>query len=158
VRHQTSFVRSSARAGFTFIEILIVIVVMGLVYSIVSKPLARSFGASARRAATREVTAYLFRARAIAVQQSRRANLVRSGNTLKIMVDSSGTPRQVGTTINVSLGYSATLTATPTDTISFDPRGFALVGVQVPKLIITRGTQADTLCVSGLGRIATRSC
>ena len=146
------------RRGFTFIEMLTVLIVMGLMLAFMIRPLTRNFGANARRAATREVTAYLYRARAIAVQQSRMALLVRSGNTLRIYIDSSGTRVPMTTAIDVNLGYGTTLTATPKDTIFFDPRGFAVVGVSVPKLILTRDARADTLCVTGVGRIGTRSC
>ena len=104
------------------------------------------------------MTAYLFRARTIAIQQSRTAWLVRSGNVLKILVDSSGTPVQLRTSIDMAQRYGATLTASPKDTIQFDPRGFVANVTQTPKLIVKIGAVADTLCVTGLGRITTRSC
>jgi prepilin-type N-terminal cleavage/methylation domain-containing protein len=146
------------RAGFTFIEILIVMIVAGLVYAIAIKPVRGAFLGASRRAASREVTAYLFRARMIGIQQSRRAWLVRGGNTLKIVVDSAGTKVQVGTTIDMNARYSATLSATPTDSIQFDPRGFVVLPPSTPKLIVTLSTRADTLCVTGLGRITVSGC
>jgi hypothetical protein len=100
----------------------------------------------------------MFRARTIAIQQSRSSWLVRGGNVLKILVDSSGTKVQLGTAIDMLQRYSATLTATPKDTVQFDPRGFAVNITLTPKFILTRSGQADTLCVTGLGRITTRSC
>ena len=114
--------------------------------------------AASRRAATREVTSYLFRARAIGVQQSRRAWVVRNGNTLKVIVDSAGTKVQIGTIIDMNARYGATLSATPKDSIEFDPRGFVVVPASTPKIIITRSPAADTLCVTGLGRITVRGC
>lgn len=147
------------RAGFTFIEMLIVFVVMGIMLSIMVKSVRGTWVASSRRAASRVVSSYLFRTRAIAVQQSRTAWLVRSGNLVKILVDSAGTPVKLGTTIDLSAGYGATLSASPTDTIQFDPRGFVVTNVAgTPKLVVQIGTAADTLCVTGLGRITTRSC
>ena len=147
-----------SRRGFTFIEMMIVMIMAGLVYAIAVKPVRGAFVAASRRAATREVISYLFRARTIGIQQSRRAWLVRSGNSLKIIVDSSGTKVQVGTTIDMNLRYSATLTATPKDSIEFDPRGFVVLPASTPKLIVALATGVDTLCVSGLGRIAVRGC
>lgn len=146
------------RSGFTFIEMMIVMVIAGLVYAIAARPIRGSFVAASRRAASREVTSYLFRARAIGVQQSRRAWVVRNGNTLKIIVDSSGTKVQIGTVIDMYDRYGATLTATPKDSIEFDPRGFVVLPASTPKLIITRSPAADTLCVTGLGRITVRGC
>ncbi len=150
--------RRSQAAGFTFIEMMIVFVVLGIMLSIMVKSVRGTWVASSRRSGSREVTAYLFRARAIAIQQSRTAWLVRSGNVLKIMVDSSGTPVRLGTSIDLSQRYGATLSASPKDTIQFDTRGFVANVTQTPKLIVKIGAVADTLCVTGLGRITTRSC
>ncbi len=153
-----SIARRSQAAGFTFIEMMIVFVVLGIMLSIMVKSVRGTWVASSRRSGSREVTAYLFRTRAIAIQQSRTAWLVRSGNVLKIMVDSSGTPVRLGTSIDLSQRYGATLSASPKDTIQFDPRGFVANVTQTPKLIVKIGAAADTLCVTGLGRITTRSC
>ena len=150
--------RRSQAAGFTFIEMLLVFVIMGIMLSITVKSVRGTWVASSRRSGSREVTAYLFRARTIAIQQSRTAWLVRSGNVLKILVDSSGTPVQLRTSIDMAQRYGATLTASPKDTIQFDPRGFVANVTQTPKLIVKIGAVADTLCVTGLGRITTRSC
>ena len=150
--------RRSQAAGFTFIEMMIVFVVLGIMLSIMVKSVRGTWVASSRRSGSREVTAYLFRARAIAIQQSRTAWLVRSGNVLKILVDSSGTPVQLGTTIDFQKKYGATLGASPKDTVQFDPRGFAPSAAQAPKFIVSLGGRTDTVCVTGLGRITTRSC
>jgi prepilin-type N-terminal cleavage/methylation domain-containing protein len=146
------------RSGFTFIEMMIVLIMMGLIYAIAVKPVKGAFVQASRRAATREVTSYLFRARTIGVQQSRRSWLIRSGNVLKVMVDSSGTLVQVGTTIDMNARYGATITALPKDSIQFDPRGFVVIPGSTPKLIVTMSPLADTLCVTGLGRITVKGC
>jgi len=153
-----SISRRCQAAGFTFIEMLLVFVIMGIMLSITVKSVRGTWVASSRRSASREVTAYLFRARTIAIQQSRTAWLVRSGNVLKILVDSSGTPVQLRTQIDMSQRYGATLGASPKDTIQFDPRGFVANVAQTPKLTVQIGAATDTLCVTGLGRITTRSC
>jgi Tfp pilus assembly protein FimT len=140
------------------IEMIMVFVVMGVMLSILTKSVRGTWLASSRRSASREVTSYLFRARTIAIQQSRTSWLVRNGNVLKILVDSSGTPVQLGTQIDMSLRYGATLTESPKDTVQFDPRGFITNATQTPKLVVSIGAAADTLCVTGLGRITTRSC
>jgi prepilin-type N-terminal cleavage/methylation domain-containing protein len=146
------------RTGFSLIEMMIVVVIAGLVYAIAARPVRAAFGTASRRSATREVTSYLFRARAIGVQQSRRAWVVRSGNTLKIIVDSAGTKVQIGTIIDMNARYGATLSATPKDSIEFDPRGFVVLPASTPKIIVARPPTVDTLCVTGLGRITVRGC
>src|SRR5436189_3116894 len=148
--------RRSQAAGFTFIEMMIVFVVLGIMLSIMVKSVRGTWVASSRRSGSREVTAYLFRARTIAIQQSRTAWLVRSGNVLKILVDSSGTPVQLRTQIDMSARYGATLGGK--DTIQFDQRGFAAYVTPAPKLTVQIGAATDTLCITGLGRITTRSC
>ncbi len=147
-----------AQAGLTFVELIIVFVVLGLLLSITVRAVRGSWVASSRRSASRDVTAYLYRTRGIAIQQSRAAWLVRSGNILKIMVDSSGTPVQLGSQIDFSQRYGATLGASPKDTVVFDPRGFAPSAAQAPKIIVALGGRTDTVCVTGLGKITTRSC
>ena len=155
----SSISRRSRTAGFTFIEMLLVFVIIGIMLSITVKSVRGTWVASSRRSASREVTSYLFRARAIAIQQSRTAWLVRSGNVLKIMVDSSGTPVRLGTQIDMSARYGATLGApSGKDTVQFDPRGFAVYVAPAPKFTVQIGAATDTLCITGLGRITTRSC
>ncbi len=123
--HGPSTPRRYRIAGFTFIEMMIVFTVAGILLSIMV------------RAA---------------------ASVVRSANVLKIMVDSSGTPVQLGTQLDFSQRYGATLGASPRDTIQFDPRGFVVNVTQTPKLIVAFGGRTDTVCVTGLGKITARSC
>ena len=145
-------------AGFTFVEMLIVFVVLGVMSTMMVSSIRGLWLGSARRSATREITSYLFRGRAIAIQQSRAAWVVRTSDTLKIMVDSSGTPVVLGTKINFFQRYGAHLGALPKDTVAFDPRGFATNATLAPKFIISLGGRTDTVCVTGLGKITTRSC
>lgn len=150
--------RRRRAAGFTAIELITVLVVVGVLVTIALHAIQGSFLGSARRSATRTAAAYLVRARMIAVQQSRRSWLVRSGNVLKVLVDSSGTPVQLGSVIDFSQKYGAALSASPTDTMAFDPRGFLANITLNPKLMITLNGATDTICVAGLGKITTRSC
>ena len=145
-------------AGFTMLELLIVFVVLGIMLSFMVRAVRGSWVAASRRSGSRDVVAYLFRGRAIAIQQSRTAWLVRSGDVLKIMVDSSGTPVQLGSQIDFFQRYGAQLTATPKDTIQFDPRGFAVGVTTVPKFMLALGGSTDTVCVTTLGKVTTRSC
>jgi len=155
-----SILRRHQVVGFTLIEMIIVLVVMGIMLSVMVRAVRGSWVASSRRSASRDVTAYLYRARGIAIQQSRAAWLVRSGNILKIMVDSSGTPVQLGSQIDFLQLYGATLgfSPAPRDDVQFDPRGFAVGVTTAPKFIVAFGGRTDTVCVTGLGKITTRSC
>lgn len=150
--------RRDKTAGFTMLELIIVFVTLGVLLSMMVRAVSGTWKASSRRSATRDATVKLVLARTVAIQQSRRSWLIRSGNVLKVLVDSSGTPVQLGTTIDFSKKYGATLGASPKDTVPFDPRGFAVNLTQTPKLIVTLNGAADTICVTGLGKITTRSC
>jgi prepilin-type N-terminal cleavage/methylation domain-containing protein len=152
--------QARTRAGFTIMEMMVVVLVIGIMTGIMVKPIAGAFGQASRRSATRELASYLFRARSVAVQQSRASELIRIGNVFKIRVDSSGTKVNLGQTRDLGQLYGVTVTATvgvPPDTIRFDTRGFAVNPTTMPKFIITRAG-ADTLCVTGLGRVSSRGC
>jgi len=156
-----SILRRNQVAGFTLIEMIIVFVVMGIMLSVMVRAVRGSWVANSRRSASRDVTSYLFRGRSIAIQQSRAAWVVKSGTTiLKIMVDSSGTPVQLGSQIDFSKRYGATLgfSPTPKDDVKFDVRGFAVGVTTAPKFIVALGGRTDTVCVTTLGKITTRSC
>jgi type II secretory pathway pseudopilin PulG len=150
--------QSHRSGGFTFIEMMIVFVVLGIMTTMMVRAVRGSWYAASRRAATRDVTAYLFRGRAIAIQQSRAAWVVRSGDVLKILVDSSGTPVQLGTQLDFWVRYGAHLGASPNDTIPFDPRGFAPYPTLAPRIIVQYAGRTDTVCVTGLGKITGKSC
>jgi len=153
-----SFSRRCRVAGFTFIEMMIVFVILGIMTTMMVRAVRGQWLGSARRSATRDIGAYLFRGRGIAVQQSRTAWVVRSGDVLKILVDSSGTPVQLGSQIDFFQRYGAHLAATPKDTVQFDQRGFAPYVTLIPRFIISLGGRTDTVCVTGLGKITSRSC
>jgi prepilin-type N-terminal cleavage/methylation domain-containing protein len=144
--------------GFTFLELLMVMTILAVVYALSFRSVASAFSGNARQSATREIGAYLFRARAAAIRRSRAVWLVRNGNTLKILVDSSGSQVQLGTTLDVAARHGATLTATRDTIASFDQRGFVQLLSPASQIVVAKGAKADTLCVSGLGNTRARNC
>ena len=145
------------RPGFTTIELIVVMVIMGVMAAAVTKPLMHTWNMSSRKAAVREAAAYLYRARAGSVQRSRTTMFVRQGNNIKILTDSSGKIVQFATPINLNARHGVTLQFTR-DTISFDPRGFTKLVTPAPRIIVSNASGADTLCITGLGTITTRKC
>jgi prepilin-type N-terminal cleavage/methylation domain-containing protein len=146
-----------ARRGMTMIELIIVMAIIGILGAVFWRPMKETFDQSSRKAAAREVASYLIRARAAAVQRSRQSWFVRSGNTIKVVTDSSGIKVAYGLPLNMSERHGVTLTASK-DSISFDPRGFTTLVTPAPKIIVKAGAFADTICVTGLGTISTRKC
>jgi type II secretory pathway pseudopilin PulG len=147
-----------ARLGFSVIEMVSVLVLMGIMGTLARKPVSTAVVSASRRSARREAAMYLFRAQAVSVQQNRATQLVRTGNVLKILVDSSGTLVQLGRPLDLNKSFGVTLSGElSTDSIVyFDSRGFA--SSKRPKIIITRTGSKDTVCVTGLGRVTTAGC
>lgn len=141
----------------TLLELIIVMVVMTTLGTIFWRPMAETFDQSSRRAASREVAAYLTRARAGAIQRGRRTWFVRTGNTVTVLADSAGLKVLYGKPLDMASRHSVTLLASR-DTIAFDARGFTTLIVPTPRIIVSAGLGADTLCVTGLGTIATSKC
>ena len=146
-----------ARVGTTLLELIIAMVIMTVLGAIYWRPISETFDESSRRAASREVASYLIKARAAAVQRSRQSWFVHSSNTIKVVTDSSGVKVNYGKPINMMQRHGVTLT-TSRDSISFDARGFTTLVVPAPRIIVSAGAGADTICVTGLGTIATRRC
>lgn len=143
------------RAGFTIMELLLVIVIIGITAA-AAYPLIGS--AKARidvRGARYHATTLLTLARAAAQESGRTATLSFTGNRALI----TATPRLVsavgstvdtipGTPVNYAQAYQVTVTGT---TVVFDSRGLASSGATT--LRFTRAGISDSLMVSDLGRI-----
>jgi prepilin-type N-terminal cleavage/methylation domain-containing protein len=151
-----------ARYGFTILELLVVLTVAGVIVAISGKGISSAYAGNSRSSAVRVASSTLFQARAIAIQRSRQSWLVRSGNTLKVLGDSAGVKVQLGRTVDLFTRNGVTLSSASTppgrDTVSFDPRGILFGTTTAYKLIITKGSKADTICVSGIGNTRARGC
>lgn len=148
---------SPRACGFTTIELIIVMVITGVMAAVATKPVLRTWKESSRQAAGREAAAIMYRARAAAVQRSRTTWFVRTGATVKILTDSSGVVVPYGRSIDLGARHGVSVAATR-DTIAFDPRGFSRLLTPAPRIIIWNSAGADTLCLTGLGKITTRAC
>ena len=155
VANPTSSPSRPLRRGMTLLELIIAMAIMTTLGAIYWRPMAETFDESSRRAASREVASYLIKARAAAVQRSRQTWFVRTGNTIKVVTDSAGVKVAYGKPLNMMDRHGVSVTGTK-DSISFDPRGFTTLIVPAPRIIVTAGARADTICVTGLGTISTR--
>ncbi len=143
--------------GFTLIETLAVVAIIGILGGIGLPRLMRSLSGPATRSAKQQVAAYLVRARAAAIENGQPALFVRTGNSIEVLLDQGGVksvfspPQDLGNMYGVSV-------ATNRDTIQYDPRGFASSLTGTVKILVTKGTKADSVCVLGLGRVSTIKC
>src|SRR5688572_27706599 len=84
------------RRGFSMIEILIVMLIMGLMAAIAFPRGVEAIRTASRRAAQQQVAAYLARARALAIQRGRRAEFQINGSVMQVTVDQNGAQVVVG--------------------------------------------------------------
>ena len=145
------------RPGYTLIEMMTVLVVIGTVMMLTAPRLGRMRENAAMRSARSQTVAYLARARAVALQRGREARFVRNGDQISVTVDSSGTQVNVARPMDLRVAFGVSLSATR-DQISYDPRGFAFGNASLEKVQLTRGTLRDSVCVSKLGKAMYRGC
>jgi prepilin-type N-terminal cleavage/methylation domain-containing protein len=143
--------------GFTLIETLVVMALLGILAAVAFPRLARSTTSMSVRGSKQRVASYLAVARSAAIQRGRVARFVRTGNTIKVLVDSANTQATFARVID--LGADQGVTVTPTrDTIAFDPRGLAFGFNGTARIVLRKGTYSDSVCVIGMGRISTNGC
>ncbi len=145
------------KPGFTIIEALVVIALLGILAAVALPRLASSTDSVSVRGSKQRVASYLAVARSAAIQRGRVARFVRTGNTIKVMVDSASTQTTYAPVID--LGADQKVTVTPTrDTIAFDPRGLAFGFTGTARIVLQRGSALDSVCIMGMGRISTNGC
>lgn len=146
------------RSGYTIMEMVVVLVIFGVVTGLSIPRLHAASSSAGLRSARQQTSIYLEQAHALAVQRGKEAWFVRSGNTISVSVDSSGTQVVYGRPHNLLLEHSVTIPTTSHDIIKFDSRGYAIAASTVEKVVLTRDGNRDSVCVSKLGKIITRGC
>lgn len=146
-----------SRSGFTLIEALIVVVILGLIVLLGYPKVGAAMAKTDLRSARTTVINLVATARAASVQTNRRTWIKLEGNKAYVLAR----PRQkpplvgnevdtVGTVQNLSAQYKVTV-APVLDSIQFDPRGF---GVSLADTItLSRNSHTETVTLDGLGRV-----
>jgi Tfp pilus assembly protein FimT len=149
-----------SEAGVTLVEMLIVFVLIGIITAISLPKLANSTDVLAVRSARQEIASYISQARAVSIQTGRVARFVRNGNVIQLMVTSTTGVTTLFASQNLGSGNGVTLAASPSDTISFDPRGVLLSGASTssPKIRVSRNGVQDSVCVVGWGKVSISQC
>lgn len=141
--------------GFTFMELMVVVAVIGIMLAVALPYLRTSTVKGAVRGAADAVTALHAAARMSAIQRGRTAKLVIPSGANKAFivatkVTSTGIDT-VGKVLNLASQFGVTITST-SDTIAFSPRGVSTNGSSVT-IVISKSTFYDTLKVSRGGRL-----
>jgi prepilin-type N-terminal cleavage/methylation domain-containing protein len=136
------------RRGFTLIESILVLVVMGLAFAIALPRLNALRNSLAVSRAAEEIVAAHRRARVLALLRSHPVVLSVSADTLTIRLE--------GASIDVWGGSGPTAAGVslpgPTRRVTFSPVGLAM-GVSNASFPLARGSATRTVIVSRLGRI-----
>lgn len=155
-----------ARAGFTLLEMMIVVVVIGIIAMLATPKLAHFRDQSALSAARQQMAATSDAARAAAIQRGRPAYVRRVGSRLIAAVDTSTRGKapsymrvMVAGPLDTLFGVKLT-GALPQDTaVWWDGRGFALPRPDsTVKFVVTNKAGRDSVCISKFGIILPRRC
>ena len=139
-----------ASRGFTLLELMVVVAVAALLVMLWTPRAARLIDWLETEAAVREVTTALAVAQSGAIMQSARARLTISTDSLRIdrLIGLQWVPwwRRPGPASHgVSLAISNPV-------IEFGPTGLGW-GVSNTKIVLSRGSQAETITMSRVGRV-----
>jgi prepilin-type N-terminal cleavage/methylation domain-containing protein len=138
------------RNGFTLIEMVIVIVVMGLILMIAMPKLTNWSDGAAARGARTKATSMLAKARASAIQNNKPTRVEFNGTNGAVVV--------VGTTDTlekVTLGTEYGVSMSPSSwSVTYDPRGIGTPSQTTLNISFTRSGKSSGLTVSGYGRVA----
>ena len=145
------------RRGFSFIEILMVFTIFGLVVAITLPRFNYVRAGSNVRAAKVQISSQLASARAAAIRRGRSAQFHAAADSIWVTVDSAGVQRVLIRKLGLGDAYDVSLSAT-NQTITFDSRGLVTDLAATAKYVLTRGERRDSVCVSRLGVDLRRGC
>ena len=143
------------QSGFTLLELLVVVVIIGLISMLAFPRIKEAFQASALSGARARVVTVYSAARAVAVETNRPVRMHFNGNTIwvtatpRFSTSGSGTADTVGAVQSVYGIYGVTVNST-VDSLMLDPRGLGMNGASI---ILSNGHGADTVTITGFGRV-----
>lgn len=145
------------RSGFSFVELMVAMVLVGAMLAIVGPKLGVFKDGNAVRSAKRRVSSMLLVAKQSAVRRGISTTFTVAGNTVSVTAAGGQTiagPVNLQEVDNVVL----TLGDVSDATITFDPRGLTTVSAQARKYVFSAGAKRDSVCVGGFGTIQARGC
>ena len=144
------------RKGFTLIEVLVVIVIVGVLLTVVVPRYGTMTSAMGVRSANQTIGALLAQGRATAIRTGRQVRLIRSAN-LVTLTTTDGVNPVIISQQDLGSQYGVTVSATK-DTIAYDPRGLLAGNSATLKFVVTDGITRDSVCVMALGKVSLTGC
>ncbi len=146
-----------SRHGFTLVEALIVVVILGLIVLIGFPKISAAMVRSDLRSARTTMINLVATARAASVQTNRRTWVKFEGATAYVVarprrMAGAGDADTVGMVQDLSAQYGVALAA-GADSIQFDPRGFGVSFGDTTSIVLSRNSHSETVTLDGLGRV-----
>lgn len=154
--------RSTRRRGFTLIQLLVVIALMGAIMLRVAPRISELKRRASLRAARQELIAALSAAQESAMQKGKTATLAITSNTISVTALSGltgNTVKVLGPIRFADFGATiAPLTPAPSS-LTFDARGLVSPATtQTNSYVLTVSGGADTVCITGGGLVLPKGC
>lgn len=145
------------RPGFTFVEALMVMIVMALIFAIAYPKLTVLRARSNVQSAMQRVAATVATARQSAIARGTPVKFGVAGNEVFAVAFPYGAADTVTRAFDLQSAYGTTLEGAEFE-VEFDPRGIAAAFKDKKDIIVNYQGRTDTLCVQHLGRVQMRDC
>lgn len=144
------------RNGFTLIEVLIVITIVGILLAVVVPRYGSISAAMNVHSAKQEMATLLAQGRATAIQTDQTVKVARAGNVVSL-VAFSGSGSTIISQQDLGAQFGVTLSATK-DTVAYDSRGMVTGNTVTLKFVLTNGVTRDSVCLMALGKVSRTGC
>ncbi|MDB4915356.1 MAG: hypothetical protein JWM95_3000 [Gemmatimonadetes bacterium] len=144
------------RWGFTLIEVLMVMTIVGILLAVVVPRYGRISGAMQVHSAKQEIASLLTQGRATAIQTDQTVQVVRSANSI-LLIAVSATGSTLISQQNLGSQFGVTMSATR-DTVAYDSRGMVTGNSVTLKYVVTNGDTRDSVCLMALGKVTRTGC
>ena len=144
------------RRGFTLIEVLMVITIVGILLGVVVPRYGAISGAMSVHSAKQELGSMLAQGRATAIRTDQTVLVVRTGNVISL-VGVNGTGSTIISQQDLGSQFNVTVSASR-DTVTYDSRGMVTGNSSTLKFVVTNGSTRDSVCLMALGKVTRTGC
>lgn len=142
---------AGTRRGFTLMELLLVVVVIGILLAITAPSISAALARRNVRGATAGFESLFRRAKATAIGQRLPATITFASGVASVSVVRNGSTVTVGQNLDFTNQYNVSV-STSSVTLQIEPTGLILTGTPFV-VIASKGAAADTVRVTGYGRV-----